>query len=533
MSVDIDRRGFGRAVGFLGASILWPANGFSQAAGVPQIVRKDTRELENSPDELDKYREAFRRLKEKGPERPQWRQPADLVPFIPNLSDLAPLGHSYQAALHFYHCPHGNWWFLPWHRMYLFYFEQVLAAAVADYMPRVPLAIPYWDWTEQRDVPVMFKGDATSNPLSDDRRYWDPTTVPETVLREDEVGAQVVQNDVDETPAFQDFGSSAACRLRDQATMSAFESGPHGMVHVRVGWYDGIPVGPWSIGRPGTFRYVPTAAFDPIFWSHHANIDRLWSHWLSLFDPARHNDFANPSFGEACPDGQTTWGSIKFPDFVDGTGQAVNATAQTILSQPALKTVSYKKYMAGNLLAVSQPREATMKDRVGVGARQAVEAAPVLHVGRPLSLSIDTRAEAVAAAVRTVLEDKPKAGRLKPLIFRIQDVQVPHPAAPPVAIRAFVNKPEASMDTDTKDPHFAGTMSFFGAGHSHEEDHAGPRTTGFSLNIAPALRRLGDTVKPDEPVTVTLVLVPLNQKQPTTAAHRPLPFNGAKLLLSD
>ena len=26
---------------------------------------------------------------------------------------------------------------------------------------------------------------------------------------------------------------------------------------------------------------VPTAAFDPVFWSHHAMIDRVWAIWQS------------------------------------------------------------------------------------------------------------------------------------------------------------------------------------------------------------------------------------------------------------
>jgi tyrosinase len=32
-----------------------------------------------------------------------------------------------------------------------------------------------------------------------------------------------------------------------------------------------------------------TAARDPIFWLHHANIDRLWEAWLAL------EDHANPT----------------------------------------------------------------------------------------------------------------------------------------------------------------------------------------------------------------------------------------------
>jgi tyrosinase len=29
----------------------------------------------------------------------------------------------------------------------------------------------------------------------------------------------------------------------------------------------------------GSMGRVPTAAFDPVFWAHHCNIDRIWAIW--------------------------------------------------------------------------------------------------------------------------------------------------------------------------------------------------------------------------------------------------------------
>src|SRR5947199_2034994 len=45
------------------------------------------------------------------------------------------------AQLHGDECPHSWSIFLPWHRMYLWEFEQ----ALQDFVPTVTL--PYWDWT--------------------------------------------------------------------------------------------------------------------------------------------------------------------------------------------------------------------------------------------------------------------------------------------------------------------------------------------------------------------------------------------------
>ncbi|MEA2873902.1 MAG: tyrosinase, partial [Hyphomicrobiales bacterium] len=52
-----------------------------------------------------------------------------------------------QALIHQNHCQHGWERFLPWHRAYLYEFEQNLQ----DFEPGIML--PYWDWTMQQYVP--------------------------------------------------------------------------------------------------------------------------------------------------------------------------------------------------------------------------------------------------------------------------------------------------------------------------------------------------------------------------------------------
>src|SRR6187200_3016337 len=43
----------------------------------------------------------------------------DGVQAMKNLPSNDPRSWTAQANIHFDHCPHGNWWFLPWHRGYL------------------------------------------------------------------------------------------------------------------------------------------------------------------------------------------------------------------------------------------------------------------------------------------------------------------------------------------------------------------------------------------------------------------------------
>src|SRR5205085_3909560 len=73
-------------------------------------------------------------------------------------------------------CPHGDWYFLPWHRGYVEMYEK--AAAVL--MKNRNFAMPYWDWTTLRRLPAaftnpMFKG--KPNPLFVPGRGDDPLMV--------------------------------------------------------------------------------------------------------------------------------------------------------------------------------------------------------------------------------------------------------------------------------------------------------------------------------------------------------------------
>lgn len=80
---------------------------------------------------------------------------------------------AWQAAIHgswdapqlgWNSCQHQSFFFLPWHRMYLYFFERILRDAAGD----PELTLPYWNYTDpdQRSLPEAFRipGDS-SNPL--------------------------------------------------------------------------------------------------------------------------------------------------------------------------------------------------------------------------------------------------------------------------------------------------------------------------------------------------------------------------------
>jgi tyrosinase len=153
---------------------------------------------------------------------------------------------------------HWNAYFMPFHRTYLYEFEKELVNAGAPFLP-------FWDWTwESQDVlasPVLSQkyfgqsdGEFVSNgPF---RRNFYQTTVGGPIIREYSINSTIVfyaQELVDETimvPEFSDF--SRRC-----------EVGPHASIHILIGGVNG-------------HLAKPTSPEDPLFWCHHAFIDKLW-----------------------------------------------------------------------------------------------------------------------------------------------------------------------------------------------------------------------------------------------------------------
>ena len=98
-----------------------------------------------------------------------------------------PTSWSYQAAIHgspsatvrpgWNQCQHGGWYFLPWHRLYLYYFERIVRAAVKQDGGPHDWALPYWNYDaggESNTLPRPFRErrlpDGTVNPLYVARR---------------------------------------------------------------------------------------------------------------------------------------------------------------------------------------------------------------------------------------------------------------------------------------------------------------------------------------------------------------------------
>jgi len=193
-----------------------------------------------------------------------------------------PRSWTYQAAIHgtfaspvqtaWNTCEHGTYWFWPWHRMYLHYFERIIRKYSGD----SGWALPYWNYesASERQLPVPFRDPSSSLYTSNRGPGWNSGA------------ASLSAGTVDTSGGFipTDFTTAS----------SILEGTPHGAVHVSVG---------------GLMGSVPTAAQDPIFYLHHANIDRLWNLWLAQ------------GGGRTDPLSDKTWKNRKFTFFDENKNQ--------------------------------------------------------------------------------------------------------------------------------------------------------------------------------------------------------------------
>ncbi len=149
---------------------------------------------------------------------------------------LGPLVDIHANAVH---QMHNNPRFLPWHRIYLLRLEELLM------MVDPTVCIPYWKSSEEQAFPS-----------------WLLSFTPTVNLAG---GPHVVNRNVGAFATLPNAASVAAAL--GNATFNPFAGaleGIHNSGHVWVG---------------GTMMSIVTAPADPVFWMHHAEIDRLWSVW--------------------------------------------------------------------------------------------------------------------------------------------------------------------------------------------------------------------------------------------------------------
>jgi len=408
-----------------------------------------------------------------GPELRALRAAVDALKRLPG-SD--PKSWRSLANIHQDFCPHQNWFFLPWHRAYILYFEQACREASGD----PTFTLPYWDWTTSPRLPAPFWG--TGNPLMDSTRRIGPNQSADPMF----VGRQVLYGannlgGILRITDFKTFASGEAAMQRQKTNYGRLEASPHNHIHGFVGGNMSSMLSP----------------LDPIFWLHHANIDRLWTEWERLSpgrttsDP-RWLNFSLLGFDSIRPPSQTAL-TVRGVLSTHILGYRYPSQPATPPPPPTLAAVSESSlFSEGNVDGQATPK-------------------------KPLSFAIaaprELRAQVHDAATKpTPADPKDKRTRLRLIL------EVKPPETSLIGVRVFLRSKAAKSNTPFGDPNYVGTFTFFG--QEHEGHGSGDeKNIEFSFDVTRTLRKmaLAGVYRADSDLQVSLVPVSLSDRRAAEA----------------
>jgi tyrosinase len=418
------------------------------------------------------------------------------------LDEDDPRSWSYQANIHgtllpgsewldlFYTCEHHTDFFWPWHRMYLYWFEQI----VRDQSNDPDFALPYWDYSDptQQYLPEPFRN--ASNPLYVNRRSADANFRDESSLAIDD-------------PMFNyclGLSQPIFGLIPTPGARTRLESDVHDPIH---GW-----VGGGTIFDPGVMSIPETSAQDPVFYLHHANMDRLWESWKAItLDGASHTD---------PPD--TLWRDHPH-EFFDNTGTQVSPAwmVKEVLDTTAVGLGYVYEQLADNAwfevnCAEFRPIPAAPPEAPPGTPVAMVEIASTAPEG-----GIDIGPEPVNVSVLLAPPEAagtPVAISGRPTVLTLDGIE--GTGVPAVSIQVYINLQEGAQP-DFRSPNYVGTIGLFSVqpkeGNGAHKGHGMTQSFDISRNIA-ALDEAGEWTGE---LNVTFVPVDLNFSGTPEAAGTP------------
>jgi hypothetical protein len=167
--------------------------------------------------------------------------------------------------------------FLPWHRAFLFVHEWMLQAELQDMSFRIPV----WDWENDPKVPWAYQLlPGVQGPC-----------YPPRLNRLPQVTCGMMRDWL-LSGSFDEFiGGKAA-------------GGVHAFVHA-------------NLGLTSYMSWPGTAAADPLFYAHHANVDRYWVYWWNHYKDKYPAHWSSNSFSFYGAEGQPV--RIDMADLMDPT----------------------------------------------------------------------------------------------------------------------------------------------------------------------------------------------------------------------
>jgi tyrosinase len=314
-------------------------------------------------------------------------------------------------------CQHGNWYIWPWHRMYVYYFEQIVIQLSGD----ANFALPYWNWSKNPTIPDLF----WKAPLLDpNRAVKQGQKIPTTQFNQ-YVSPTTITNILN-IPSFPAFGGTAN-------GSGELESKPHNFIH---NWIGG------DMGTGGS-------PLDPIFWMHHCNCDRLYSAWIN-----KHPGGLPTS---------TAWLNRQFIDFCE-KGMKVSETSST-----TAMGYTYDKFTPTLLATGVRPLPQVIETDGPVTREHKIAGAAAVFALSPK----DGAATAVARVTAGDLDPRASA-----VYLELSGVKVPDNQN--VRVSVFINAPNPSPELPETDEHYVTSFTFFHGPHGEakKDDHKDDKKNG-------------------------------------------------------
>jgi tyrosinase len=281
-------------------------------------------------------------------------------------------------------CKHGLPAFALWHRPYIQLYEQILQDAVAETF------VPFWDWTVDRQIPQIFLDATWNNP---DTGQQEPNPLLTQPMNG---GAPTSRQPGAPADLIPDADLVAQALLAtDHDAFSPDLENAHNDVHMWVG---------------GDMGSINSAAYDPLFWSHHSFVEYMFCKWQDAHTAAP---------------------------------QPIDVTADDLI--PFGVTVD----QIWNYRALGYVYESAT-------AKPLTLSAPAAASSEGVSQGLESGAIVTALSLHQV---DPEFNRAE---VRFEGLTPPEKT---FELRVFVNEPKANAGTPTyENPHYLGSQHFFGHG---------------------------------------------------------------------
>lgn len=382
---------------------------------------------------------------------------AEIARIYPGASPFKPMAQAVWSTCQAHFNSANEPWFLPWHRMYVYFFERIIRKVSGN----ANFTLPYWNYSaagaNHGRIPPQFR--LAGSPLFIQKRN---VHTANNQFANVNAGQPIDQF----APGILSTSSLAQCSYMPvgqtiQGFNLALDSGLHGNIHVYTGNGQNMGSIPWAAG-------------DPVFWMHHCNIDRLWASWNAA--------------GRKNPTTNANWMNKTF-QFVDENKQLVTVAVKDFLSttQKGYKYDMLNPVPACPLLPLSAAAERVH----AVASAVSLSTEPAQATLAPAGAA----AESIASRVK-----KLRPGHRFYLVIRDLKAEAP----PEAAFHVYLDMPPDTPPARRR-AYYAGTIHFFDA--VAHEDH-GSTMSGddkfFSFDVTTVAKRLAaqNKLKPAPAVTI-------------------------------